>query len=578
MKLNRAIPADCNERSWVVPKINSPGLNSKEARQVRTTFRSLILWLVGPESLRFLEVAFVYFAASWVGIDIGNTQAQADVIWPANGALLGIILLLPRKQWPGYILYAGFASFLLHYIHSSSFDRSLLFSLANMLEVSTAATLIHSQDEPRPDLSRLRSVLRFFLFGVITAPVVSTLMVGLEEMLLRQNPTLLSLRNWYVGDALGIAIIPPVLLAIHRRNILKLLERRQRLETMLLLAGVTGSAVLIFWQSNYPAAFILFPLLLLIIFRLGISGGAVGIILMAAPAAYFTVSGRGPFSLTPGEPLVVSILMLQLFLCTLSVTVYVVGAALAERQRLHDSLIVSNRQLESQEESLRYLSGRLLHAQDEERKRLASELHDSVSQLHAMALLNLAKVPTEKKRIILTKQIRKAITNSTELMNEASRELRAICYLLHPPLLEELGLKSALNLYVDGFTKRTGIMAYVDVEGDIAHLERDVELTLFRVIQESLTNILWHSGSPTVHIRIRHRDALVLEIEDHGQGPPKELFDDGDGIRQLGVGISGMRERLRQFGGTLKLSPANLKMNSGMIVCATIPHFGRNNV
>jgi len=526
-------------------------------------------WFWTSAPLVFLAVALTYVFAAWVGLQLGNTDAKADVIWPANGFLLGILLVTPRKQWPAYLLSPILSSLITHGPFNFPLGKSMLFSVADVAEVLVGATLVLNFKDGRPDLSRFASLIRFFLYGVIVAPLASSLLVGLCEVPMGLKPDFVGLRDWYVGDALGVVIVTPLVLAIHGREVLKLLQTGKRGETALLLSVMLGLSYLIFRECKYPVAFILFPILLLITFRLGTTGGAIGIVLMSAPAAYFTVIRRGPFSLTLSDPLIYNILILQLFLSVLTVTVYVVGAALAENQRLHDSLTGSYRQLAAKEESLRHLSGQLLQAQDEERRRIARDLHDSVSQIHALALLNLSKVSTQT----LGEFERAALAESKSLLEAATREVRAVSYLLHPPLLDELGLASALNSYIKGFAQRTGIAIQLDLDSDLAHLEGELELTLFRVVQESLTNILRHSGSPAAQIRIHIDHSLVLEIEDYGRG-----FSIGDtsehrGIDQLGVGIAGMRERIRQFGGMLEL----LSANPGMIVRVTIPGVGRGS-
>jgi signal transduction histidine kinase len=375
------------------------------------------------------------------------------------------------------------------------------------------------------------------------------------------------LRDWYIGDALGIAIITPLVLVIRQREVLKLLRAGKRVETALLLAVMTALSILVFRQSSFPVEFVLIPLLLLIIFRLGSSGGVIGIILVAVPATYFTVTGKGPFSLEPNGSSIFSILMLQLFLSVMTVTVYVTRATMAERKRLYKALAESYQRLAKQEESLRRLSGQLLQAQDEERRRIARELHDLVSQIHAIVSLNLAKIS----RGALSEADHAAIAQCMELMEEASREVRTVSYLLHPPLLEELGLKSALKTYIAGFTQRTGIAIHIDVEPGLPDLGIELELTLFRVVQESLTNILRHSGSPSAQVRVHINHDLLLEIEDHGRGLPKGGLADADGISQLGVG---MRERIRQFDGTLQL----ISIESGMIVRVIIPSVGHGDL
>jgi PAS domain S-box-containing protein len=218
------------------------------------------------------------------------------------------------------------------------------------------------------------------------------------------------------------------------------------------------------------------------------------------------------------------------------------------------------------EDNLRRLSGRILRAQDEERRRLARELHDSVAQMHAMASLNLAKISAD----VLSDEGREALTNCRALIDACSRELRAVCYLLHPPLLEELGLESALRIYGEGFTQRTGIEVHTDVASGLPQFEIELELTLFRVVQEALSNILRHSGSNWAGIRIDFHRELTLEIQDQGCGLPKGLLGDSLCVCRLGVGIAGMQERIRQFGGTVHFLPAH----PGLIVRVVIPEAG----
>ena len=205
------------------------------------------------------------------------------------------------------------------------------------------------------------------------------------------------------------------------------------------------------------------------------------------------------------------------------------------------------------EESLRLLSGRLLHAQDEERRRIARELHDSAGQI--LAALNMNLVPLESMNGQMPARAAKAITESLDLISELSKQLRTVSHLLHPPLLDEVGLASALRSYVEGFTERSKIKIDFEFPPDFDRLPQDLETTVFRMVQECLTNIHRHSGSQVAKVRIQRFDTEIrVEVEDRGRGIPPEkqkaMLSDGN----LGVGIRGMRERLRQFGGTLEIN------------------------
>ena len=209
----------------------------------------------------------------------------------------------------------------------------------------------------------------------------------------------------------------------------------------------------------------------------------------------------------------------------------------------------------------RQLSWRLLRTQDEERRRLARELHDSTAQTVAALALNLSQVlqnggamPEEKRAALLA--------DSLELAGATARELRTQSYLLHPPLLDERGLNAALRWFVQGFSERSGIAVEIEIDAQFPRLHEQLEMTIFRVIQESLSNVRRHAKSATAEVRVALDGGWVtLEIRDRGCGMPR---DDGDG---MGVGIAGMRERLWQLGGSLTLAPND----PGTAVIARLP-------
>ena len=221
--------------------------------------------------------------------------------------------------------------------------------------------------------------------------------------------------------------------------------------------------------------------------------------------------------------------------------------------------------LDTANRSLRALSARLLQLQDDERRRIARELHDSVGQMLAALTMNLSAVRVDVERLAKTAQ---ALTDSESLVQEMSTEVRTISHLLHPPLLDEAGLLSALRWYVEGFSVRSKISVDLDLPADFGRLPRESETAIFRVVQECLTNIHRHSESPIAMIRLRQRDHQVLvEIEDKGKGIPPEKQQQMATAGAPGVGIRGMRERLRQLGGTLEIN----SNGSGTVVTVWLP-------
>jgi PAS domain S-box-containing protein len=231
-----------------------------------------------------------------------------------------------------------------------------------------------------------------------------------------------------------------------------------------------------------------------------------------------------------------------------------------QRMLAQKALEDSQQQLRASEESLRELSLHLLRTQDEERRRIGREIHDSLGQYLSVLKMKLDSISPEQDEI-------KACAALTE---QCVKEVRTISYLLYPPMLEEMGLKSAIPWYLDGFSARSGIETSFDIPSDLGRLGRDAELVLFRVLQESLTNVQRHSTSKTADISISWADDVVtLKVIDRGKGMPAEVLEQGsqDWMGSLGVGLRGMSERLRQLGGALNVSSSD----RGTEVRATIP-------
>jgi two-component system, chemotaxis family, CheB/CheR fusion protein len=216
------------------------------------------------------------------------------------------------------------------------------------------------------------------------------------------------------------------------------------------------------------------------------------------------------------------------------------------------------------EEELRQLSGYLMRVQDEERRRLARELHDSTGQKLVALKMNLETVGKHKEVPTAAKT---TISESSKLLDEATQEIRTLAQLLHPPLLDEAGLFSAIRWLVDGFSSRSGIDVELVLPDDLGRLPQNFELALFRVIQESLINIHRHSGAKKVKIEVTQgKDVLTMQVIDNGKGLP---IQGSEGQKPaLGVGILGMKERLAQLGGKLDVIADNHK---GTIIKAVVP-------
>jgi len=220
-------------------------------------------------------------------------------------------------------------------------------------------------------------------------------------------------------------------------------------------------------------------------------------------------------------------------------------------------------QLEDLNRELRTLSSNLIATQDDERRRIARELHDSLGQE-----LSAAKMMSDK--IIMLNRSAETVSEATEISNlidHAIQQVRSISYLLHPPLLDEIGLQSALQFYLEGFTKRSGIEVVLDMQPDnFPRLSSEMETAIFRIVQEAVTNVFRHSGAREAWVSLTKSDAQVVgKVRDNGKGI-------ADGVMQgrpdrVGVGIGGMRQRVKEFGGDLRIGNAN----PGTFVEVSIP-------
>lgn len=210
--------------------------------------------------------------------------------------------------------------------------------------------------------------------------------------------------------------------------------------------------------------------------------------------------------------------------------------------------VVAQKKLQESQQQLALLSGRLMYLQDEERRRIARDLHDSTAQALSALEMNTSLLESTAS----DEKTRKLAADTAAISRQVCQELRNISYLLHPPLLEEEGLVFAIRWFADGFTKRNNIPVALDLAEDFQRLKPDEETALFRIVQEALSNIYRHAGATKAWIRLGWNDegCVTLEIRDNGEGLPEDFSFS----KAMGVGIAGMRERMKQLGGALEVA------------------------
>ena len=224
-------------------------------------------------------------------------------------------------------------------------------------------------------------------------------------------------------------------------------------------------------------------------------------------------------------------------------------------------------ELKRAEERIRALSSRLVRLQDDERRHISRELHDSLGQYLTSVKINMELVKRESTS--MEERHRELLSESVETLGRCVQEVRSVSYLLHPPLLDELGLPAALRWYTDAFAKRSGIDLNLNVPRQFSRLPAEMELTLFRIVQESLTNVQRHAGSDSVWVTLsEHADRTEVRITDTGAGLPAEIVEkikEGKAIQ--GIGLRGMYERVRELGGRFEIESSG----AGTTIFAILP-------
>lgn len=334
------------------------------------------------------------------------------------------------------------------------------------------------------------------------------------------------------------------------------------------LSVLIASHALINFVSTPLPYLLLFPAIAFSAWFCGSGPSALALILALSGLKYWFIAPTHSLRVSDARQ---SICLLAFFFASALVI-----AAGEVRRRHHEKLQRAQAQLEDRvrertveldlaNRSLRDLSARLLQLQDDERRRFARELHDSVGQLLIGLGLNLSAVRSDIEQL---KKTAKTLTDSEALVQEMSQEVRTMSYLLHPPLLDEAGLGSAIQCYVDGFAQRSKIKVDLDLPNGFGRLSNEAEIAIFRMVQECLTNIHRHSGSSTAKIRLRHPGShVIVEVSDRGKGMSREKQAEIASKGAPGVGIRGMRERFHQLGGSVEFD----SNENGTVITARLP-------
>jgi signal transduction histidine kinase len=522
---------------------------------------SFLRLLAGP-----VTVGFVVFALSFLSITFTRQTDSIAILWPANAVLLAALLRGKRDLGRhGLLLISASLAF---YTSNAASGRSHLLSLAftaaDIAEVEVALILLIKTGYASSDISRPRNLFFFLLCAAAVAPLVSASLGAAAVSMALGQPFLQIWFTWYVACALGMAIVTPMAMSINSDQLHELRAQNRTHEAAIILVVIFLIACL---TSYYRSLlFITSPLVLFATFRLGVFGAATATLIIAVVATIFLVTGAGPLVLAQSS-MADRIVALQIFLATMVLWSLPVAAVFAERNRFAAQLSGDKERAESESafksRALKHLQQRLWKAEEDERLRLAHELHDRTGQQLAITMLELKQIEAA-----VTAEAIPHLNRLRTQLDEIGKTLHRVAWELRPAAIDELGLSKALAAYVTSWGEKFDIDAQFQCnDPDLDGRSNEVRTTLFRVTQEALTNVAKHAkGATAVSVSLnRSGRHLRLTIEDNGCGFDPNVTDPRT---QSGLGLSGMHERLSLVAGELDIESTR---NVGTTLFARLP-------
>ena len=491
-------------------------------------------------------VGVLSYAVARVGGALILHPQLVSPLWLANVVLVAVLLPFPRKIWP-VLLPAGLSGFLVYDLLVGEPLRPIVaFFLSNAVEILTASWCLNIAFQGIPRLNSLKALAKYSFYAVFLAPALGACLGAFAV----PNSYWASWKVAFFSEALGFLTLMPAILGwMNERHVWVREHRTYFLEQATLWVALIVLGHFAFstpTDTSHPALlYSLVPLLLWSTLRFGTIGVSASISTISFLAIWEAVHGRGPFT----EPdSLVNVASLQLFLFFTAAPFMTLSVLVEEKKR--------------SEEALTTMSGRLITAQEQERTRIARELHDDLSQ--RMALVQIGLEECKQGNPDLSRQAEQQLDNLGEILSEVSSDLHVLSRQLHPSLLESLGLVASLKRICKEFSDQHKLEIQFIHKDIPREIPGDVALCLFRIVQEGLRNIAKHSGASKAEIEL-FGDArqIYLNISDYGHGFNVEAAQEA-----AGLGLISMRERLRLVGGQLSIES---ELNRGTRICACVP-------
>ena len=493
-----------------------------------------------------LLVAAISYLACVLGHALVVSSQGVSVLWPACALLASVLLLVPRRTWP-VLIPAGVAGFV---VNDLQFGFSLWtiarLNLADTIEILIVCLGLGYSFDGIPRINSSKALAKYVFFAVLLGPFVSAFLVATAI----PGSYLVNWRMWFFSQALAFLTLPPAILSWATRNQESWFRGslRSKAEAAALIGGlaVLGYFVLLTPWKAMPSALIysFVPFLLWAALRFGCLGVSTAMIVISFLAIWGAIHGHGPFA---GPELVDDVLSLQLFLIFAAVPFMVLAVLAEERER--DQKALSN------------VSGKLIEAHEEERTWIARELHDDINQRVALVVADMQNLKQELPAS--DSQVKHRIEETRKQIEELGSDVQALSHRLHSSKLEYLGLVKASAGYCRELAERHNLE--IDFQsGDVPKLPQEIELCLFRVLQEALQNAIKHSGARKFEVLLKATsDDVQVRVHDSGIG-----FDAEQIVNGHGLGLTSMKERLRLVDGRLFI---NSRTHGGTRIYARVP-------
>ena len=483
-----------------------------------------------------LVVAAAYYAGTKLGFALTPEGHRMATLWPPNAMLLAALLLAPYRLWWVLLLAVLPVHLLVQVRTGVPMVTACGWFVGNIGEALIGAVCVRRFARASNIFDNIRGVVVFMVFGAIAAPLVTSFLDAANVVSTGwgQGYWMLWTSRLFSNVLAELVFVPTIVIWCSKAPVwMRSSTPARRLEGAVLAVGILAVSTLVFGTLHaspnvVPAlVYLPLPLLLWASLRFGLGGLSPSLLVIAFISIWNAMAGRGPFTSPSLEN---NVLSLQVLLCTVAIPLMLLATVMAERQRT--------------EESLREVSRKLMYAQEQERERIASELHDDIGQQLVLVELGLNQFPVEANTPLAAH-----VTDLRNQIAEISHSARELSHGLHPSQLDHLGLGAAVRRLCQDVAHNTVLVVQCNVENTIGSLPRDLSLCLYRIVQESLQNVVKHSGASEVIVSLKQSGGLILlQVTDNGTGFA------GEERQFAGLGLMGMRERLRPLKGEIRIT------------------------